>query len=57
MMLVPDPTTFRALPWADRTAWVLTDAYFDSGVPVPLCPRHLLRRQVRAAAGLRRCGT
>jgi len=46
MMLVPDPTTFRVLPWADRTGWVLTDAYFDNGKPVPLDTRHLLRRQV-----------
>ncbi|MHB8506066.1 MAG: glutamine synthetase family protein [Acidimicrobiales bacterium] len=48
MMLVPDPTTFRVLPWADRTAWVLTDAYFDNGKPVPLDTRHLLRRQLAA---------
>ena len=49
MMLVPDPTTFRVLPWADRTGWVLTDAYFDNGKPVPLDTRHLLRRQVQQA--------
>jgi glutamine synthetase len=50
MLLVPDPTTFRVLPWADRTGWVLTDAYFDNGRPVPLDTRHLLRRQLAAAA-------
>lgn len=50
MILVPDPTTFRVLPWADRTAWVLTDAYFDNGSPVPLDTRHLLRAQVEAAS-------
>ncbi len=52
MILVPDPDTFRVLPWADRAAWVLTDAYFDTGAPVPIDTRHLLRRQVQAAADL-----
>ncbi|HLH45539.1 MAG TPA: hypothetical protein VKV25_00185, partial [Acidimicrobiales bacterium] len=49
MVLVPDPTTFRILPWADRTGWVLTDAYFTNGRPVPLDARRLLRDQVAAA--------
>ncbi|PNG16042.1 glutamine synthetase, partial [Streptomyces cahuitamycinicus] len=26
-VLVPDPTTFRVLPWADRTGWVLSEMY------------------------------
>ena len=50
MVLVPDPTTFRVLPWADRTGWVLTDAYFADGRPVPLDARRLMREQVRAAS-------
>jgi len=52
MVLVPDPSTFRVLPWADRTAWVLTDAYFANGRPVPLDGRRLLRTQVEAAEAL-----
>jgi glutamine synthetase len=52
MLLVPDPTTFRILPWADRTGWVICDAYFSSGKPVPLDTRQLLRQQVAAAAEL-----
>src|SRR5947209_3415313 len=52
MVLVPDPTTFRVLPWADRTGWVLTDAYFSNGTPVPLDGRRLLRGQVEAAREL-----
>lgn len=52
MMLVPDPTTFRVLPWADRTGWVICDAYFSNGKPVPLDGRRLLRQQVEAAAEL-----
>lgn len=48
MVLVPDPTTFRVLPFADRTGWVLTDAYFGTGAPIPLDARRLLRNQVQA---------
>lgn len=50
MVLVPDPTTFRVLPWVDRTGWVICDAYFSNGKPVPLDGRRLLRQQVQAAA-------
>jgi len=48
-LLVPDPTTFRMLPWSPGTGWVLSDMYFHSGRPVPFCSRQLLRR---ALAGL-----
>jgi len=43
VVLVPDPATFRVLPWADRTGWLLCDAYFADGTPVPLDGRRLLR--------------
>jgi glutamine synthetase len=48
IVLVPDPTTFRVLPWADRTGWLLCDAYFANGQPLPLDGRGLLRRQLAA---------
>ena len=44
VVLVPDPATFRELPWADRTGWMLCDVYFGNGQPVPLDGRGLLRR-------------
>ncbi|MGH9063326.1 MAG: glutamine synthetase family protein [Acidimicrobiales bacterium] len=50
VVLVPDPRTFRVLPWADRTGWVVTDPYFTSGDPVPLDTRRLLRLQLERAA-------
>ena len=50
VVLVPDPSTFRILPWADRTGWMLCDAYFANGQPVPLDGRGLLRRQLAALA-------
>ncbi len=52
MILVPDPATFRVLPWADSTGWVVSDAYFSNGRPVPLDSRYLLRKQVEEAAEL-----
>jgi glutamine synthetase len=46
MVVVPDPATFRVLPWANRTGWVLCDVYFANGTPVPLDGRQLLRRML-----------
>ncbi len=48
--LVPDPTTFRVLPYANRTGWILSDAYFANGKPIPLDGRGLLRRQLARLA-------
>src|SRR5215467_4281181 len=52
VVLVPDPSTFQVLPWADRTGWMLCDAYFGNGQPVPLDGRGLLRRQLSALGAL-----
>src|SRR3984885_12400946 len=43
-VLVPDPSTFRVLPWAARTGWMVCDVYFGNGQPMPLDGRGLLRR-------------
>src|SRR5215831_10452477 len=43
MMMVADPTTFRVLPWAERTGWVLCDLYGGEGEPVPVSTRALFR--------------
>jgi glutamine synthetase len=52
-LMIADPTTFRVLPWAPRTGWVLCDIYFADGTPVPFSTRHLYRRALLklAAAG------
>jgi glutamine synthetase len=47
LTIVPDPITFRVLPWAPGVGWILCDEYFNSGVPFHFSPRHLLRRQLR----------
>jgi glutamine synthetase len=46
VVIVPDPSTFQILPWATATGWMLSDAYFNTGRPLPLDPRRLLRRQL-----------
>jgi glutamine synthetase len=55
LTIVPDPTTFRVLPWAPDVGWVLSDEYFNSGVPFHFSPRHILRRALKAleARGMR----
>jgi glutamine synthetase len=47
-ILVPDPLTFKVLPWLQRTGWILADAYFQSGREHPFSTRGVLRRQVAA---------
>jgi glutamine synthetase len=50
IVLVPDPTTFRVLPWAPRTAWVLSDIHLPDGTPVALSTRRVLRNQLDGLA-------
>ncbi|MEM8504513.1 MAG: glutamine synthetase family protein [Cyanobacteria bacterium P01_D01_bin.1] len=44
LVLAPDPTTFKVVPWAERTAYILCDQYFKDGTPMPLSSRTILRR-------------
>lgn len=44
MLGVPDLTTFRILPWADRTAFVLCDLYLKDGQRCPYDPRWMMQR-------------
>src|SRR5882757_5764110 len=46
IIMVPDPTTFRVLPWLQSTGWMLCDVYFADGTPVSYSTRHLLRRML-----------
>jgi len=43
VIMVADPTSFRVLPWASATGWLLCDLYFADGRPVPFATRHLYR--------------
>lgn len=40
-LMIADPSTFRVLPWAPNTGWVLCDIYFQNGKPVPFSTRQL----------------
>src|SRR2546423_2217067 len=42
---VPDPGTFRVLPWGPGVGWILCDEYFASGTPFHFSSRRLLRPQ------------
>lgn len=51
----PDFSTARRIPWLEGTAWVIADLSDESGAPVEVAPRQILRRQLERAAerGLR----
>jgi glutamine synthetase len=46
MVMVADPTTFRVLPWAPHSGWILCDLYRPDGSPHPFSARAVLRRML-----------
>ena len=50
MVMLPDPATFRVLPWAPHSGWMLCDLFLPDGTPMPLSSRAQLQRQVAALA-------
>jgi glutamine synthetase len=49
----PDWSTVRVLPWIPKTAIVLCDLHdVESGEPIEVAPRQVLRRQVERAAAM-----
>src|SRR3989440_2666441 len=50
LVIVPDPATFRTLPWASGVGWILCDEYFRDGRPFHFSSRHLLKRQLARLA-------
>ena len=50
--MVADPVTFRVLPWARKTGWLLCDTYMADGTPSPLGTRQILQRAVAELAEL-----
>ncbi len=43
VLMMPDASTFRILPWAADTGWFLCDLAFRDGRPVPMSTRAVLR--------------
>ncbi|MEO8744129.1 MAG: glutamine synthetase family protein [Candidatus Dormiibacterota bacterium] len=50
--LKPDFSTLRLVPWQQSTALVLADAYAESGAPIQVSPRQILRRQLERLSSL-----
>ena len=50
MVVLPDPATFRVLPWAPHTGWVRCDLFLPDGTPMPLSSRARLQRQMEVLA-------
>jgi glutamine synthetase len=48
--LVPDPETFRILPYAPHSAAMTVDMCYNDGSPWEACPRSFLKKQIAACA-------
>ena len=44
LLLLPDPFSFRVLPWAERTGWLRAEARFEDGAEVPFDTRFVLQQ-------------
>ncbi len=59
LLLLPDPASFRVLPWAPGTGWMQAQPWFDDATPVALDTRRVLQAALaelqREGFGLR-CG-
>ncbi len=59
VVLLPDPSSFRQLPWADATGWMQGQPWFQNGQPVALDTRRVLQDAIArlGRAGMTmRCG-
>lgn len=49
VLLIPDPASFKILPWAPHSGWMLCEAHFQDGRVVPYSTRGQLARGVAGA--------
>src|SRR6185295_12470628 len=49
-IMVADPSTFRILPWANKTGWILCDIYFGNGKAVAFSTRARCRDALNSLA-------
>lgn len=47
VLMMPDPVTFRVLPWASRSGWMMADLLTKEGQPVELATRHVLTQALQ----------
>ncbi|WP_236693710.1 hypothetical protein [Robbsia andropogonis] len=52
LLLKPDLSTIRPLPWLDATALVICDTFDAKGAPIAHSPRQILQKQMRRLADL-----
>jgi glutamine synthetase len=50
MVMTPDFSTLRIIPWLPGTAMVMADLSWDDGSPVSAAPRSILNRQIERLA-------
>ena len=43
LVMVPLPASFRVLPWAPKTGWMLCDVYFTNGEEIPFSTRQIFK--------------
>lgn len=59
LLLLPDPESFRPLPWAPATGWMLAQPWFQDARPVELDTRRILQSalaRLNAAGFAMQCG-
>ena len=47
MLLAPDPLTFKILPWAPDTAWIIADMYLKDRTRMPFDTRQVMRNAIK----------
>ncbi|XP_055491022.1 lengsin [Leucoraja erinacea] len=52
ILLMPDISTFRVLPWVEKTASVICDWCSATGCPLPTSPRQVAKVQLRHLSAL-----
>lgn len=50
ILMLPDPATFRILPWSPHSAWIFCDPRFKSGDVIPFAPRDMLKAAIAKLA-------
>ena len=50
VILLPDPHTFKILPWAEKTGWLLCQPWFPDGQAVPYDSRRILQSALEKLA-------
>lgn len=50
ILMVPDPGTFRVLPWSAHSGWMLCDLHQKDGTPITLSARGILRKAIARLA-------